>query len=111
VALGEPAAVLAEETAMRSGAGLPPFSALALVSGTLATPYAEALAAALAEDAASGDGDLVSSDGRGDASVAPLGDNRYLVQAPRHEVLCDFLARVPRPAGRGLRVEVDPASI
>jgi primosomal protein N' (replication factor Y) len=108
VALGEPATVLAEETAMRHNAGLPPFAAFALVSGTLSAPYAEALEAALAEDA---EGDLTSAEGRGVASVAPLGDSRYLVQAPGHEVLCDLLSRVPRPAGRGLRVEVDPSSV
>jgi primosomal protein N' (replication factor Y) len=108
VALGEPDAVLAEETAMRRDAALPPFSALALVSGTLASPYAEALATAVAEDAPD---DPTSAEGRDVASVVPLGDSRYLVQAPRHEVLCDLLSRVPRPSGRGLRVEVDPPSV
>jgi primosomal protein N' (replication factor Y) len=108
VALGKPAAVLDEETAMRRDAGLPPFSALAVVSGTLAAPYAEALTARLADDAA---GDPTSPERGGIASVAPLGDSRYLVQAPGHEVLCDLLSRVPRPAGRGLRVEVDPSSV
>jgi hypothetical protein len=43
-------------------------------------------------------------------SVAPLGDDRFLLRADTHEPLCDLLARTPRPAGRGLRVEVDPVS-
>jgi hypothetical protein len=93
---------------MRRDAGLPPFSALALVSGTLAAAYAEALTAGLADDAG---GDPTSWERSGLASVAPLGDSRYLVQAPGHEILCDLLSRVPRPAGRGLRVEVDPSSV
>ena len=43
VALGEPTAVLAEEVAIRRTSALPPFAALALVSGALAPAYAEAL--------------------------------------------------------------------
>jgi primosomal protein N' (replication factor Y) len=107
VALGEPAPVLSAETAMRAVAGLPPFSALALVSGSLAATYAEAVTSALAEDAARAQSPALGGDA--EASVVPLGDGRYLVQASGHQPLCDLLALVPRPAGRGLRVEVDPA--
>jgi hypothetical protein len=32
------------------------------------------------------------------------------VTAPDHRALCDLLARVERPSGRGLRVAVDPPS-
>jgi primosomal protein N' (replication factor Y) (superfamily II helicase) len=96
VASGEPAPLLADELAMREAAGLPPFSAFALLSGTQAASYAEALAASLHDDA---------------VSVAPLGDGRYLAQAARHAALCDLLDRVARPPGRGLRVEVDPATL
>jgi primosomal protein N' (replication factor Y) len=110
VALGEPAPVLVDESAMRAAAGLPPFSALALLSGTLAAPYADALRAALVAEHTAGDGAPTGADD-GVASVVPLGDGRYLVQAPRHATLCDLLARVPRPSGRGLRVEVDPPSL
>jgi primosomal protein N' (replication factor Y) len=110
VALGEPAPVLADETAMRAAAGLPPFSALALLSGTLAESYADALNSALAGPQT--DEEMAPADGReGIVSVSPLGDGRYLVQASRHAALCDLLARVPRPSGRGLRVEVDPPSL
>jgi primosomal protein N' (replication factor Y) len=107
-ALGEPAPVLSAETAMRAAAGLPPFSALALVSGSLAATYAEAVTSALAEAAVGAGGPAPRGDA--EASVVPLGDGRYLVQASGHQPLCDLLASVPRPAGRGLRVEVDPAS-
>ncbi len=101
VARGEPAVVLADEVAMRHAAGLPPFSALALVSGTVAPAYADALTARADGDEA--DGTRVS--------VASLGDGRFLLEAPSHEPLCDLLRRTPRPSGRGLRVEVDPLSL
>ena len=48
----------------------------------------------------------------GPASRSPRWPTRrYLVQAPDHAELCDLLASVPRPPGRGLRVEVDPAAL
>ena len=92
---GEPAPVLAEEEEVRRAAGLPPFAALALVSGALAAGYAEALG----QEATAG------------VTVTPLGDGRFLVRADEHGPLCDLLARVPRPPGRGLRVEVDPSTV
>jgi primosomal protein N' len=97
VAAGEPAGVLDAEAAIRRSSALPPFSALALVSGTLAGAYAEALAAAATTNAA--------------LSVTPLDEARFLVQAPDHQALCDLLAGTARPAGRGLRVEVDPTTL
>jgi primosomal protein N' (replication factor Y) len=96
VARGEPADIFPAEESMRRSAQLPPFSALAAVSGTLAPGYVETL-----RQAGAGHG-LAFSD---------LAENRYLVQAPDHEKLCDLLAGVPRPPGRGLRVEVDPAAL
>ncbi len=44
-------------------------------------------------------------------TLSPLGDDRFLLRADTHPPLCDLLARTPRPPGRGLRVEVDPASL
>ncbi len=95
LARGEPAPVLADEEEVRRAAGLPPFAALALVSGALAAGYAEALG----REATAG------------ITVTPLGDGRFLVRADEHGPLCDLLARVPRPPGRGLRVEVDPSTV
>ncbi len=46
VARGEPADIFAAEESMRASAGLPPFSALAAVSGPLANGYVDALRAA-----------------------------------------------------------------
>jgi primosomal protein N' (replication factor Y) len=96
-AAGDPVPVLDAEAEIRRSTALPPFSALAVVSGTQAPEYAGALTAAAA--------------GAQSVSVAPLDDTRFLVQAPDHRQLCDFLAGVPRPAGRGLRVEVDPSAL
>jgi len=98
VANGEPATVLADELTVRRASALPPFAALALVSGVLAAGYAEALAREAGAEA-------------GAVTVSPLGDGRFLVRATAHDPLCDLLARVPRPPGRGLRVEVDPAAL
>jgi primosomal protein N' (replication factor Y) len=96
VSRGETAPVMAAEESMRRSAGLPPFSALAALSGGQADGYADALRLAGA--------------GR-DVTVTDLAAGRYLVQAPDHAELCNLLAEVPRPAGRGLRIEVDPAAI
>jgi len=87
----DPALLAGPELAVREALGLPPCSALAVVSGPAADTYGAALVAA-----------------------APTGvvvrgptDGVWSVRAPDHAVLCDVLAAVPRPPGR-LRVEVDP---
>ncbi|HEX4433810.1 MAG TPA: hypothetical protein VH012_03210 [Acidimicrobiales bacterium] len=105
VTLGDPATVLQEEVAIRRTSGLPPFSALALVSGVLAPAYAESLQREL-----EGTGDDPGAAGRA-ASLSPLGDDRFLLRADTHDPLCDLLARTVRPSGRGLRVEVDPVTL
>ena len=110
VALGEPTEVLAEEVAIRRTSALPPFSALALVSGALGPAYAEALgqqAAARRHRRR----DATTPTPAGSVSVSPIGDDRFLLRAESHEPLCGLLARTPRPPGRGLRVEVDPVSL
>jgi primosomal protein N' (replication factor Y) len=93
---GDLGTIAAGEESMRRSAGLPPFSALAALSGPLATGYVDDL-----RGAAIGT----------ELTFSELPDGRYLVQAPDHTELCDLLRGVPRPAGRGLRVEVDPAAI
>jgi primosomal protein N' (replication factor Y) len=93
---GDPEAVLAEEATLRRDSGLPPFSALATLSGERAPDYVSAL-----RPAAEGTG----------VSVSVLSDGAYLLRAQDHVRLCDLLAAVPRPPGRGLRVEVDPSSV
>jgi len=108
VSQGEPATVLGEEVAVRRASALPPFAALALVSGTQAPGYAAALAQEAAAEAGPG-ATLVTASSA--VAVSPLGEDRFLVRADTHAPLCDLLARVPRPPGRGLRIEVDPASL
>jgi primosomal protein N' (replication factor Y) len=93
---GDPAALEADEEALRRSAGLPPFSALAALSGRLAAGYAD---------------DVRRATLGGAITVSELPDGRHLVRADDHAQLCDLLADVPRPAGRGLRVEVDPTDI
>jgi primosomal protein N' (replication factor Y) len=96
-AAGDPVPVLDAEADVRRASGLPPFSALAVVSGPLAPAYADGLVAAAGDDPS--------------VSVAPLEAAKFLAQASGHRQLCDLLAGVTRPPGRGLRVEVDPISL
>ena len=97
-ALGEPAPVLDEEVAIRRASGLPPFAALALVTGALAPAFVETLAREPEVE-------------QGAVSVSALGEDRFLLRAATHGPLCDVLERAPRPAGRGLRVELDPVTV
>ena len=87
----DPGLVAAAEEPVRAELGLPPFAALALVSGPSADAYGAALAAA-------------APDG---VEVRGPADGAWSVRAPDQGVLADLLAAVERPAGR-LRVEVDP---
>lgn len=80
------------EAQRRRALRLPPWTALARVSGAAAEAYLAELG--------SGSGLEVRGPDRG----------AWLVRAPDHRVLCDALAATPRPRGR-LRVEVDPARL
>ena len=88
----DPGLVTDTERDLRRGLGLPPFSALALLSG----PGAEAYAAGLSDVAG--------------LDVSALAADRFLVRAGGHGSLADGLAAVARPQER-LRVEVDPADV
>ncbi len=83
----DPGRFAAAELSRREELRLPPYTALAEVSG----PDAAALVASLPP------------------SVEPLGPDgdRWLVRAPDHAALCDALASTSRPPGR-VRVVVDP---
>ena len=76
---GEPAPVLAEEVAIRRASALPPFAALALVSG--------ALAPGLCRGAAPGAPHGPAASGVA-VSVSPLGDDRFLLRAPDARARC-----------------------
>ncbi len=88
---GDPALVREAETAVRRDLQLPPFAALARISGQPAAAFAAALPA-------------------GRVTVQGPLDDAWLVRAPTHADLADALASVSRPAGR-LRVEVDPPRV
>jgi primosomal protein N' (replication factor Y) len=90
----DPAVLAAAESDVRRALGLPPFSALAMVSGAAADAYGAALAAAAPPG----------------VEVRGPADGSWSVRAPEHSALCDLLASVPRPPGR-LRVEVDPVRV
>ena len=85
----DPGRLVAEESARRRVLDLPPFSALAQVSGPEAAEFVRRL-------------------GR-PSGIDVLGprDGAWLVRAPDPGRLADVLAAVERPAGR-LRIEVDP---
>jgi primosomal protein N' (replication factor Y) len=87
----DPGVLAQSESALRQTLALPPFSALAVVSGAASDTYGAALRSAAPPD----------------VQVSGPVDGAWSVRAPDHGVLCDLLASVPRPAGR-LRVEVDP---
>ena len=88
----DPGRLAASELPLRSALGLPPTTAMALVSGAVAAEFI----------AAFGQRDGVRVQG-------PVDDVWRLV-APDHQTLCDALGAVTRPPGR-LRVEVDPLRI
>jgi primosomal protein N' (replication factor Y) len=89
----DPSDLSAAELALRQSLGLPPFSALALLSGAGGSEFVAALE-------------------RQDPSlkIAALNGGDHLVRSATHEQLCDALAAVERPRGR-LRVEVDPTKV
>jgi hypothetical protein len=93
---------------VRHLSALPPFAALAVVSGVLAPDYAQALAQQAATVTATA---TATGTEAGAVTVSPLDEGRFVLRAATHRPLCDLLARVPRPAGRGLRVEVDPPTL
>jgi primosomal protein N' (replication factor Y) (superfamily II helicase) len=88
---GDPARILDGERARRQMLGLPPFGALALVSGT----GSDELVAQLPE----------SIDVGGD------GNDRFLVRAADWTTLGAALNAAERPSGGRIRVEVDPPRI
>ena len=87
----DPGLLAAAEEPLRAELGLPPVTAVAVLSG----PAADAYGAALAEAAPEG------------IEVRGPADGTWSVRAPDHGALAALLGRVERPGGR-LRVEVDP---
>jgi primosomal protein N' (replication factor Y) len=88
---GDPASILDGERERRELLGLPPFGALAVVSGTGAGEFVAHLPPAVA--------------------VGGDGADRFLVRAADWTTLGTALNAAERPSGSRLRVEVDPARI
>jgi len=90
--LGDPERVASAERERRELLRLPPFAAVAEVSGAAAADFVAGLGAPPG------------------VQVAEISPGRWLVRAGDHQTLCDALTAVRRPAGR-LRVEVDPLRV
>lgn len=90
-AAGDPSRILAGERTRRQLLGLPPFGALALVSGS----GADELVSCLPED----------------VEVGGDGADRFLVRAPNWFVLGAALNAAERPSGSRIRLEIDPQRI
>ncbi len=82
----------ASEAETRRLLGLPPFGAMAQVSGASGPAFIEALGSPLGVE------------------VQGPSDGAWLLRAPDHATLADALAVVRRPSGR-FRVEVDPLRV
>lgn len=89
--MGDPAILAEWDAQLRRALQLPPYRALALVSGDAAGEYVAGLR---------------------DQGAEVLGprDGEWMVKAPDAEALASALGSVPRPAGR-LRVAVEPARL
>ncbi|MBV9255587.1 MAG: hypothetical protein JO054_15250 [Actinobacteria bacterium] len=85
----DPSAWAAGEATRRTELGLPPATAMAVVSGEAAGAFVAGVAG---------------------IDVQGPADGRYRLRAPDHATLCDALAAAPRPPGR-LRIEVDPLRV
>ena len=85
----DPTMLSGPERDLRLTLGLPPFGALAGLSGAAAREYVERLRVAA-----------------GHLEISTLGEDRFLARAESHRALCDGLADAERPTGR-LRIEID----
>jgi primosomal protein N' (replication factor Y) len=100
--LADPGRLATSEEPVRKALRLPPFAALAVLSG----PGARELAGALEKlDVAElqSHSDVLSEP----VELSELADDRWVVRAPDHASLADALAAVGRPSER-VRIEVDP---
>jgi primosomal protein N' (replication factor Y) len=88
----DPGRVAAVEAPLRRALGLPPYQAMALVSGPAAGDFIDRLGVPLG------------------LRVDGPADGTWRLVSPSHQHLCDVLAAVERPAGR-LRIEVDPLRV
>jgi primosomal protein N' (replication factor Y) len=93
----DPSILEQSEREVRTGLRLPPFTALARISGASADAYVSSL------QASAGAGSLLANG----VEIHGPHEGEWRVVGQDHKPLCDFLGSVPRPGGR-LRIEVDP---
>jgi primosomal protein N' (replication factor Y) (superfamily II helicase) len=89
---GDPAQVTDVERDRRREMNLPPFSAMAVVSGAVAPTF------------------MAAFDPVGPVEIVGHDEGRWLLRAPDHLSLTAALRATPRPNGR-LRIEIDPSRI
>ena len=99
---GEPRLVREDELARRREARLPPFSAIALLSGARAGEVSERLSGDLEVE-------VFPYGESSSAGAAPIA-GRYLVRAATTEELCRALD-LAQARGHEVRIEVDPSSV
>jgi primosomal protein N' (replication factor Y) len=87
--LADPGRLVEPERARRRLLGLPPYAALAAISG-------------------SGSDELAAALGARDGIEVGGGDNHWTARAPTWEQLGTAIIATPRPPGSRLRIEVDP---
>lgn len=116
-AAGDPGVAVEAERHLRAMLRLPPFAALALVSGEAAPGWVGSLRALQPSSLEVHGPSRAGQAGVGVPPVPGHGEEpgsparaEWLVKAPDHKALCDTLALVGRPAGR-LRIAVDPANL
>jgi primosomal protein N' len=113
-ALADPARLSATEEPVRRALSLPPYAALAVLSGPGAVELARALeklgtgvASAGVDDDGGGNRATRGPFGASSLEVSELGDGRWVVRAPEQAMLADALSAAGRPEERA-RVEVGP---
>ena len=85
----DPALLARAERDRRQELGLPPYGAIAVVSGPAAEEFMDRLGTPLG------------------IQIAPDANGQHFLRASDYDTLCDALAAVERPSGR-LRIDVDP---
>lgn len=88
----DPALLARSERDRRQELGLPPYGAIAVVSGPVAGEFIERFGNPLG------------------VQIAPDSGGQFFLRAPDYDTLCDALASVERPSGR-LRIDVDPIRV
>ncbi|MGC8513715.1 MAG: hypothetical protein ACP5P1_11900 [Acidimicrobiales bacterium] len=117
---GDPGVAVEAERHLRAMLRLPPFAAVAVVSGEAAPGWVESLRALQSPELevhGPSASEFPRLSGPNASQAAGHGAERrgalrgeWLVKAPDHRTLCDALSSVDRPAGR-LRIAVDPANL